>query len=422
MPTGCARNSGRSSASWRTSWCSGRPFAGEQTGNQDTRPNRDLLAKYKATLFRRYTAGKLKGRLLPLTKAEAWATALVERISRRTMSAAERQMREDRAKNRVRDDGRDRNLDRDIPNVDFYVLQKGLGFLWAMVREPLPTDEPVLRHLHRRAVRHGNAHPADARNREKRTTKSRGRLTNSTSGLCPAWRNSLLKKTRSKWRGRFTARYSISARPDGIGSRTSCRHGCASGLEMTADPATFAKIWTEMVDYAMALPAWQPSAHGYWSRAESLAVDLVGMHDDSATVLGQAKHIAVVQAMAPVFERWALAWLNHASAAGWFSHFLTTESGALLLVMGIKELAKVVGSFEDRDWHQQGLGGIFTDALAACWKHKQNEIEQQPELQKAFLKILTELCARQVPEALHLRNKVSEALGSQGQSSPASIL
>ena len=108
--------------------------------------------------------------------------------------------------------------------------------------------------------------------------------------------------------------------------------------------------------------------------------------------------------------------------SGWFAHFLTTESGGVLLAMGIKELANVVGSFDDRDWYQQGLGGIFTDALAACWKQMQNEIEQQPELRKAFLQILTDLCARQIPEALHLRNKVSEALGSQAQSTPASIL
>ena len=195
-----------------------------------------------------------------------------------------------------------------------------------------------------------------------------------------------------------------------------------TGLEMTSDPANFAKIWTEMVDYAMALPAWQPSARGYWSRAESLAVDLVGMHEGAASVMGQAEHKTVVQAMAPVFERWTRAWLNHGSVAGWFAHFLTTESGGVLLAMGIKELAKVVGSFEDRDWHQQGLGGIFTDALAACWKQMQNEIEQQPELRKAFLQILTELCARQIPEALHLRNKVSEALGNQAQPRPASII
>jgi hypothetical protein len=80
--------------------------------------------------------------------------------------------------------------------------------------------------------------------------------------------------------------------------------------------------------------------------------------------------------------------------------------------MGIEQLAEVVGSFEDRDWQQQGLGGIFTDALAACWKQEQNEVEHEPQLRKAFLQMLTVLCARQIPEALHLRNKVSDALDS----------
>jgi len=126
--------------------------------------------------------------------------------------------------------------------------------------------------------------------------------------------------------------------------------------------------------------------------------------------------------MAPIFERWASRWLKHASAAGWFAHFLTTESGVVLLPMGIKQLAAVIQSFEDRDWHQQGLGGIFTDALAACWRRLQNEVELQPDLRKAFLHILTELCARQIPEALHLRNKVSETPGAPAKSNPASVL
>ena len=66
----------------------------------------------------------------------------------------------------------------------------------------------------------------------------------------------------------------------------------------------------------MGLRVWQPSARGYWSRAESLAVDLVGMHDAAASVLGQAKNKAVVRTMAPVFERWAKQRLKHAAAAG----------------------------------------------------------------------------------------------------------
>ncbi|MGC2507224.1 MAG: hypothetical protein WA369_11225, partial [Candidatus Acidiferrales bacterium] len=81
------------------------------------------------------------------------------------------------------------------------------------------------------------------------------------------------------------------------------------------------------------------------------------------------------------------------------------------LSTGIKKLADVVGSFEDRDWHHNGLGILFTEAISACWKHLRNEVESQTDLRKAFLSILTELCARQIPEALYLRNKVSEALG-----------
>jgi hypothetical protein len=184
------------------------------------------------------------------------------------------------------------------------------------------------------------------------------------------------------------------------------------GLEMSADLATFVKIWEDMVRYAMTLPAWQPGESGYWSRAESLAVDLVGLHETAASVLGQAKYQSVVSAMVPVFEQWASRWLKYASAAAWFAHFLPTESGQVLLSLGIKQLAGVVGSFEERDWHHHGLGVLFTEALAACWKYLRNEVELQPDLRKAFLSILTELCARQIPEALHLRNNVSKVLGT----------
>ena len=71
------------------------------------------------------------------------------------------------------------------------------------------------------------------------------------------------------------------------------------GLEMSADLAIFVKIWEDMVRYAMTLPAWQPSESGYWSRAESLAVDLVGLHKTAASSWAQAKYRSVVTAMVP---------------------------------------------------------------------------------------------------------------------------
>jgi hypothetical protein len=45
-------------------------------------------------------------------------------------------------------------------------------------------------------------------------------------------------------------------------------------------------------------------------------------------------------------------------------------------------------------------------------KMLRHQVEQQEELRGAFLKLLTDLSARQVPEALHLRDRVSTVLGS----------
>jgi hypothetical protein len=44
-----------------------------------------------------------------------------------------------------------------------------------------------------------------------------------------------------------------------------------------------------MVAYAETLPAWQPGKGIYWSRAESLAIDLVGLGKVGSPVLGDAE-------------------------------------------------------------------------------------------------------------------------------------
>ncbi|MGO9701373.1 MAG: hypothetical protein ACLPX7_19160, partial [Xanthobacteraceae bacterium] len=64
----------------------------------------------------------------------------------------------------------------------------------------------------------------------------------------------------------------------------------------------------------------------------------------------------------------------------------------------------------DRDWHHHELGSLFTDVLSLCWKHLQGDVEKDAVLREAFVDILAVLCARQVPEALHLRAKVGEVL------------
>lgn len=48
------------------------------------------LAAFRAPLFRRFVAGKLKGPLISLRRAEILGRRLIERIERRSMSTAER--------------------------------------------------------------------------------------------------------------------------------------------------------------------------------------------------------------------------------------------------------------------------------------------------------------------------------------------
>ena len=96
-------------------WSALRRGATRESVYQASRP---LLAKYKETLFRRYVAGKLKGSLIPLRAAETLGRTLVERVSRKSMSSQERRMREAQ-RNSLRERRDDRELRREIPDVDF---------------------------------------------------------------------------------------------------------------------------------------------------------------------------------------------------------------------------------------------------------------------------------------------------------------
>jgi hypothetical protein len=178
------------------------------------------------------------------------------------------------------------------------------------------------------------------------------------------------------------------------------------------DMGVFASIWEDMIAYAETLPNWQPRDPRYWTPAATLAVDLMGLGEAGSRVLGDGRYQNLIKRMAPVFERWADRWLKYTHAAAWFANFLRTESGRVLLQQGVKQLATAAPTLPDKEWFDHDLGSLFTDVLRACWKHSQREIEADPELRRAFLGLLAFLCARQIPEALHLQMKVADVLGS----------
>jgi hypothetical protein len=369
------------------------------------------LAAFRAPLLRRFVAGKLKGPLISLRRAEILGRRLIERIERRSMSAAERRQRGAR-RQWAREQKRDRKLDRDMQDIDHTVVQKGFGFLHAMLRADLSAEEESTLAKYIQEL-----FDAEMRTLPKPEAGAERSEIQGTAYECDQWVMArvaeFVARTNSVETARKLYRPILDLGPAGkYWVEDFLQAWIAQGLRVSEDQKGYAAIWQDMVAYAETLPAWQPGDGNYWCRAESLAVNLMGLSEIGVPVLGDARHKELISSMAATFERWGNRWLKYGSGAGWFAYFLRTESGQVLLPQGVKQLAKIVGSLPDREWQHHGLGGLFTEVLSLCWKHRQKDVQKDAELQAAFLNILTVLCARDIPEALHLRTKVSEILGT----------
>jgi hypothetical protein len=367
-----------------------------------------VLEKYRTALFRRFASGRLKGALIPLRRAEIMGRHLVERIARRSMSAVEREQREKHRKWSLEHNA-DRKVYREMPDIDVDVIQQGFGFLWGMIDQHLPGEEQALQQfvqeLFNMLMRTFPALEKDGERVEIDGTPYE------SDRWIMARVAEFIAHVNSVEVARKFYRPILELGPAGrYWVEDFLRSWMTAGLRASPDLQGFAEIWRDMVVYTQSLPAWQPANGNYWSRAESLATHLMGLNEPGVKVLGDAKYRPLIATMASTFEEWGNRWLKHGSAAGWYAYFLRTESGQVLLDQGIKQLAAVVNSLPDDDWHRHDLGAILTEVLSLSWKHRQKKIEDDSDLRNAFLHILAVLCAKQVPEALHLRNKVSELL------------
>jgi hypothetical protein len=386
-------------------WSALRRAADRDAGYQASRA---FLEKYKTTLFRRLVAGRLRGEPIPFRSAQLLAGRLVERISRRTMSESEKRMRQARQES-LQEQDRDRKLRRETSHLDTEVLRKGFGFLPLMITEPISQDhERLARYIQQLFELEMRTLPRPASDQDYAEIEG-------TPFDFDRWILSrvaeFIARSCSKEAARNYYRPILDLGPAGrYWVEDFLQAWVSRGLVVSTDRAAFSVVWTDMVEYTLLLPAWRPRAGFSWSPAEPLAVDLMGLRDMQTAVLGQAEYNSVVTAMRPMFERWAKEWLGFESVAAWFCRFLVTESGRILLPWGLTQLADRLSSFEQREFQQHHLGDFLTDVLDASWKHLRNNIENQPPLRAAFLRILTDLCAKQVPGALQLRSKVSEIL------------
>jgi hypothetical protein len=350
--------------------------------------------------------------MISIPRAERLARRLIERISRRTMSETEKRIQnahQEHIRNNNLDRGR--RLHRETSPLDIEVLRKGFAFLPLMITDPPPgNEENLARYLE-------ELFDLEMRTLPRPTLEQDYAEIDGTPFDFDYWILSRVGEYVATTPSADTAknfyRPILELGPSGrYWVRDFLKAFVSRGLVITNDLARFSARWAEIVDFALALPNWQPKPGFSWNPAESLAADLLGLSEAQSEVLGKAHYLSVVIAMQPVFERWAKVWLRFGSVAAWFCKFLLTESGCALLPWGIEQLADQLSSFEEGDWQRYYLGDHLTDVLAVCWKSRRSEIESQPSRQVAFLQILTELCARQIPGALQLRTRVSEILAA----------
>jgi hypothetical protein len=246
------------------------------------------LPVYRTTLFRRYTARKLRGALIPLGRAETLGRRLVERIERRSMSSREKQQRKAQ-REWTREQNADRKLYREMPHIDLEVIQKGFGFVAAMVRQHVAGEEQrleqyvrevfdlVLRTLPR-------PKPDDERSTIEGTPYQSDRWAMARVAEFVAHRNSV-ETAREFYRPILelgpAAKYWVE---DFLQS------WILQGLQVSPDLEGFARIWQDMVAYTETLPAWQPGEGNYWNRAAPLATELMGLSETGVAVLGDAKY------------------------------------------------------------------------------------------------------------------------------------
>jgi hypothetical protein len=176
------------------------------------------------------------------------------------------------------------------------------------------------------------------------------------------------------------------------------------GLRAAQSPQDFVRLWADMIEHALASPAWDPTVNRTYD-LEGMVFQLLGF-DSRMNKLGQNPAFGqAVAGMESVFARAAQRWFNMPKVVTGFLNFVIQPAAAGLLLPGIKWLAAAVPSFDSYDW-KYGLEENLIAFLHACWEREHHRISGDPSLQGAFLSLLACVVSRGGHAAIALRDRV----------------
>jgi len=364
--------------------------------------NGEVLKPYRDALLRRYQSGRLHGSPISIERVQLFGRRLAERVARRSPY---REMRRLMGGGKRRPDERaDRKLHRQAPHLDLTVLQKGFGFLAEL--ESAPAQDRY--HLY--------GFFRELFELEMRSLPG-------TDGSND-WEIDEIPCEFDRWIMQFTAAFVAKSESPKSARMLyapildlSCHahywvrdflHAWFQfGLVLSGSEKAFAARWAEIVEYALSSPAWNRENCRLWFYLDDLANELMGITGEHALRVEGAEFKQAILEMAPMFERWCDTWLKSSRVTKHFAYFLSTDSGHVLLSMGIKKIAEAVRNFSRYDWDERDLNFALVKGLIACWDHNRAEVVRGGDVAAEFHGLLNELCARLIPEALQLRNRVA---------------
>ena len=177
-----------------------------------------------------------------------------------------------------------------------------------------------------------------------------------------------------------------------------------NGLRAAQSPEQFTRLWTDMIQYALASPAWDPAANHSHDLA-NMVCELLGF-DLRMNKLGQdPAYASALAGMEDAFAAAAQRWFARTRVVNGFLNFVTEPTASALLLPGIKWLAAVVPAYDRYDW-KYGLEENLIAFLHTCWEREQRRISADPALQTAFLSLLACVVSRGSHAAIALRDRV----------------
>jgi hypothetical protein len=176
------------------------------------------------------------------------------------------------------------------------------------------------------------------------------------------------------------------------------------GLRAAQSPEQFTRLWTDMVQYALASPAWDPDTNHSYDLA-TMVCELLGF-DLRMNKLGKdPAYASALAGMENVFAAAAQRWFGNPRVVNGFLNFVTEPAASALLPPSIKWLAAVVPAYDSYDW-KYGLEENLIAFLHTCWESERQRISADPATQTAFLALLACVVSRGGHSAIALRDRV----------------